>query len=436
MSLTASTSEIELVKFINTLDGNYMLRDMLMLEGSPEANPTYEKFGLFKQQAKVKVSNKTTAKPNSAFVSKIVANEQLAKILSQKTSETFYVFFNVGKALVWADYFWKLQNPLSVLYMKDAIVTCHDVNLVIRDTMTAIIGFNSGDILCFSPISGKYNRLNRAGAIHKYPVTCIKWLPGSETLFIAGFEDGSLMIFDRDFDDQNTPITATPEDYLLRQAPKGSKNNPRTYWKISRKSVTSISFSPDFQHFAVTSMDGTMKVVHYETGKRTDIYKSFFGGFLCCTWSPDGRFIVAGSQDDLLSIFAFKGRLLVRMQGHTSWPTSVSFDEWRCTEKYFRLGSVGEDTRVCLWDFSLSSLRRPKALSMARSKSYNEIARTEGPVFHHTPAKQAVPIIEPITSKALGGSPLCAIVFREDGFVTADKTGRLSVWERPAAALE
>lgn len=103
-------------------------------------------------------------------------------------------------------------------------------------------------------------------------------------------------------------------------------------------------------------------VLHYLIilNRRTDIYKSFFGGFLCCTWSPDGRFIVAGSQDDLLSIYAFKGRLLVRFQGHSSWPTSISFDERKCTDRYFRFASVGEDTKVCLWDFSLSSLRRPK----------------------------------------------------------------------------
>lgn len=98
--------------------------------------------------------------------------------------------------------------------------------------------FSSGDVLCFSPITGKYNRLNRAGAIHRFAVTCIKWLPGSETLFAVGFEDGSLMIFDRDLDDQSTPIASTPEEYLVRQAPKGSKNNPKTYWKIARKSLS------------------------------------------------------------------------------------------------------------------------------------------------------------------------------------------------------
>lgn len=118
------------------------------------------------------------------------------------------------------------------------------------------VGFNTGDVLCYSPISGKYCRLNRAGAIHKFGVTCVKWIPGSENLLIVGFEDGSMMILDKDLEDQNTPITSTPEEYsigariyltsswnryLMRKAPKGSKNNPRTYWKVSRKSVSCIS---------------------------------------------------------------------------------------------------------------------------------------------------------------------------------------------------
>jgi hypothetical protein len=110
--------------------------------------------------------------------------------MSLKGGETFFMFFNVGKALAWNDYLWKLQSPLSVIYFKDAFVTCHDVNQVTRDTMNAVVGFTTGDILCFWPISGKYTRINRGGNITKSMVTCIKWVPGSESQFIAGFDDG------------------------------------------------------------------------------------------------------------------------------------------------------------------------------------------------------------------------------------------------------
>ena len=69
--------------------------------------------GFNKTQSKTttKPGNKIMAKPNSAFVSKIVTNEHLAKILALKQSETFYLFYNVGKALVWTDYLWRLQVP-------------------------------------------------------------------------------------------------------------------------------------------------------------------------------------------------------------------------------------------------------------------------------------------------------------------------------------
>jgi WD40 repeat protein len=128
-----------------------------------------------------------------------------------------------------------------------------------------------------------------------------------------------MMLFDKDVDDQNYTIPTTTDDYFYRAAPSGSKNNPRAYFKVSRKSITSLAFSPDFQHLAVTAMDGSMTILDYLTGKRSDVYQSYFGGMLCACWSPDGKYIVAGSQDDLLSIYAFRGRLLVRCQGHFAW---------------------------------------------------------------------------------------------------------------------
>ncbi|KAJ3269425.1 hypothetical protein HDV01_001423 [Terramyces sp. JEL0728] len=435
---------------IQSTEGAYQLRDIITLDGSTEFHPLIEsatspsvekqpsskfvelptepdKFSFLKSKNKTKPTN--VVKTNSAFVSKIVANEQIAKIISQK-NEAFYLFFNSGRAIVWVDYMWKLQAPLSVLYLKEAFVTCHDVNLVTRDTMNSVVGHTTGDILCFWPISGKYIRLNRGGIIHKCAVTYIKWIPGSENMFIAGFDDGSMMVFDKDMEDQNYPIPACNEEYLIRQAPKGSKSNPRVYWKISKKSITCIAFSPDMVHFAVTSMDGTLRIFNLQTEKLLDVYKSFFGGFTCATWSPDGRFVVAGSQDDLISIYAFKGRLLARCQGHSSWPTAVAFDEWKCTDKHFRFASAGEDTRILFWDFSNSMFQRKQ---VSRSKSYTEIVRNDEVNYHTTPPKSAIPTIEPVAGKSIGSVPLSSIFFREDGIVLADKLGAVYAWTRPTS---
>lgn len=84
---------------------------------------------------------------------------------------------------------------------------------------------------------------------------------------------------------------------------------------------------------------------------------------MCVCWSPDGKYIVTGGQDDLVSIWSLaERRIVARCAGHHSWVTAVAFDPWRCDGKNYRFGSVGEDTRLALWDFSLGTLHRPKGV--------------------------------------------------------------------------
>src|SRR4051812_12723570 len=75
-------------------------------------------------------------------------------------------------------------------------------------------------------------------------------------------------------------------------------------------------------------------------------------------------YVLTGGQDDLLSIWSLPDRQIVaRCQGHDSWVTAVCFDPWRCDDRNYRFGSVGEDCRLLLWDFSVGMLHRPKAVS-------------------------------------------------------------------------
>lgn len=97
----------------------------------------------------------------------------------------------------------------------------------------------------------------------------------------------------------------------------------------------------------------------------TDIYGSYYGGFTCVTWSPDGKYVVTGGQDDLVTIWSLAERQIVaRCPGHDSWVTAVAFDPWRCDEKTYRFGSVGEDCKLLLWDFNVGMLHRPKGVSL------------------------------------------------------------------------
>lgn len=150
-----------------------------------------------------------------------------------------------------------------------------------------------------------------------------------------------------------------------------------------------FAFSPDCQHIALVSQDGLLRIVDFVqekyvifwkpwwfyywyyllivlfiSNRLNDTFSSYFGGLNCVCWSPDGRYILTGGQDDLVTIWAFREQKIVaRCQGHQSWVTGLAFDPWRCDEKNYRFGSVGEDCRLLLWDFSVNALHRPKAVS-------------------------------------------------------------------------
>lgn len=101
-----------------------------------------------------------------------------------------------------------------------------------------------------------------------------------------------------------------------------------------------------------------------------DMFYSYYGGLTCVCWSPDAKYVLTGGQDDLISIWSTADSALVaRCQGHHSWVASVAFDPWRCDDRNYRFGSVGEDGRLCLWDFNVGMLHRPRAVSETESCS-------------------------------------------------------------------
>ena len=59
----------------------------------------------------------------------------------------------------------------------------------------------------------------------------------------------------------------------------------------------------------------------------TGTAKSYFGGLHCVCWSPDGRYVVIGGEDDLVHVYSVnENRIVLRGQGHRSWVSVVMFD--------------------------------------------------------------------------------------------------------------
>ncbi|KAI9305818.1 WD40-repeat-containing domain protein [Cunninghamella echinulata] len=403
-------------------------------------------------------------KTNSSFVQKIITNGQLAKILVERTSEDTNLFYNCGSSFVWMDAACKPMEPLSRIIFNRAFPTSHDVNLLTRGSahLDIIIGFTSGDIIWFDPLCNKYGRINKGGVMNSSSITMIRWLQGSENLFMAAFQDGSIMLFDKEKEDElfnpndhdknvtttsnhTSSSTSPPSSFRITKpsAKISAKSNPVAHWKLSNQSITAFAFSPDCQHVAVVGLDGYMRVINFVNEKLLDVYESYYGGLLCVSWSPDGRYILAGGQDDLVTIWAFREqRIIARCQGHSSWVTSVAFDPWRCDERVYRFASVGEDAKLILWDFSVPALHLPKTVINTRHRGASVSSMTNGNVLqtvidrpatlHPVVSKTEVAILQPTMVKTIHADPCVGVYFREDAIITTDKRGRVCVWKRPS----
>ncbi|KAF8939512.1 hypothetical protein BGZ58_009517 [Dissophora ornata] len=305
-------------------------------------------------------------KTNSTFVAKITTHENLAKILASRTGEDVYLFWNTGRTFSWSSLGQKPNEPLSHILFSKAFPTSHDVNILTRscDHLDVIIGFSTGDIIWFDPLCNKYYRLNKQAIIKDSAVTMIKWMPGSESQFMAAFHDGSILIMDKERDDSTFSAPNPPNDNTFHVTrPKHGKHNPISHWQVCKKSITAFAFSPDLQHVAVVSADGCLRIIDFRNERLLDTFSAYFGALNCVCWSPDGKYILTGGQDDLVTIWSFKDqRIVARCQGHQSYVTGVAFDPWRCDERNYRFGSVGEDAKLLLWDFSVGALHKPKAV--------------------------------------------------------------------------
>lgn len=428
-----------------------------------------------KDPSKRRKPKSNIVKSNSSFVSRVIPSDALSKRLAERDQAGLIAFANVNRALQWLDLSApnKEEHLTKILFTK-AHALCHDINAITKGPthIDVVLGFSTGDIIWYEPISQKYVRINKNSAINSSPVSDVKWLPNSENLFIAAHMDGSLIVYDKEKEDALFVAEDLPQGTEKPSSEKGvrtslivkksvnsksQKTNPVAYWKVSNSKINAFAFSPDCRHIAVVSEDGSLRVIDYLKEQLLHHFTSYYGGLMCVCWSPGGRYIVTGGQDDLVSIWSLEESMLVaRCQGHNSWVTAVAFDPWRCDERNYRIGSVGEDCRLLLWDFSVGMLHRPRAASVRqqrgsitsatikmqrsrtdgstsrlRSNSNLTMASEEEEIFHSVEPRARTPMLPPVMAKAVDDHPLCWLGFEEDCIITSCSTGHIRTWDRP-----
>ncbi|XP_077466655.1 WD repeat-containing protein 20 [Stigmatopora argus] len=354
----------------------------------------------------------------------------------------FYTYTNIKKAV-------DLSKPIDKRIYKGTQPTCHDFNQysASAESVALIVGFSAGQVQYLDPIKKETSKLfNEERLIDKSKVTCLKWLPKSENLFLASHASGHLYLYNV----EHSCGTAAPQYSLLRQGEgfavyackTKTPRNPLLRWAVGEGGLNEFSFSPDGVHVACVGQDGCLRVFHFDSMELQGVMRSYFGGLLCVSWSPDGKYLATGGEDDLVTVWSFaESRVVARGHGHKSWVNVVAFDPFTTsledeepmelsgseedlhqggapnnTTPHFgrvrtsstlsrlsrhsskgggsaavtyRFGSVGQDTQFCLWDLTDDVLYPRLPLSRAFTNTFGPTLPNSGgggvEGHHHPP---------------------------------------------------
>ncbi|XP_061897478.1 LOW QUALITY PROTEIN: WD repeat-containing protein 20 [Entelurus aequoreus] len=336
----------------------------------------------------------------------------------------FYIYKGVRKA---AD----LSKPIDKRIYKGTQPTCHDFNhlTATAESVSLLVGFSAGQVQLIDPIKKETSKLfNEERLIDKSRVTCVKWVPGSENLFLVSHASGNMYLYNV----EHTCGTTAPHYQLLKQGENysvhtcksKSTRNPLLKWTVGEGALNEFAFSPDGKFLACVSQDGFLRVFNFDAVELHGTMKSYFGGLLCVCWSPDGKYIVAGGEDDLVTVWSFLDcRVIARGHGHKSWVSVVAFDHYttsveesdplefsgsdedfqdqminfgrdranstqsrlskrnstdsRPVSVTYRFGSVGQDTQLCLWDLTEDILF--PHLPLSRTRTHTNVMNATSP---------------------------------------------------------
>ncbi|KAJ8908341.1 hypothetical protein NDN08_005051 [Rhodosorus marinus] len=258
--------------------------------------------------------------------------------------------------------------------------------------------------------------------------------------------------------------------------PRGRRSNPMMQMQIGKGGINAAAFAPDgtvsSNQVALACRDGYLRVIDFAKEHLLLCLKSYYGAILCVAWSHDGKYIATGGEDDLVTVWCpGEASIIARLEGHSSWVSSVAWDEASFSSGRYRLGSVGQDAKLALWDFAVDSLHlRSHRVSKTRSgpatkSSTASSARLLGSKisrgFRSTTGvgitsrvsgessestipipyiqKEAlgraeVPVLEPLVDHPAHNEPVTDIAFTSDAIITACAGGVARIWAKPPVA--
>ncbi|MCL7046974.1 hypothetical protein MKW94_001382 [Papaver nudicaule] len=369
-----------------------------------------------------------------------------------------YLIFNVGDTIFISDLNSQDKDPIKSIHFSNLNPICHAFDPEAKDGHDLIIGLNSGDVYSVSlrqqlqdvgkKLVGAHH-YNKDGSVNNSRCTSMAWVPEVDGTFVVAHADGNLYVYEKGKDgaaDSSFPVIRDQTQFSVAHA-RSSKSNPIARWHICQGSINSISFSADGTYLATVGRDGYLRVFDYSKEQLICGGKSYYGALLCCAWSMDGKYILAGGEDDLVQVWSMDDRKVVAWgEGHSSWVSGVSFDSYWSSptsdgtgeSAMYRFGSVGQDTQLLLWDLVMDELVVPLRRPPGGSPTYSTGSQSAHwdnmcPVgtLQPAPSMKDVPKLSPVVTHRVHTEPLSGLTFTQESVLTVCREGHVKIWMRP-----
>lgn len=373
-----------------------------------------------------------------------------------------YIIFNVGDAIFISDLNSQDKDPIKSIHFSNSNPVCHAFDQDAKDGHDLLIGLISGDVYSVSlrqqlqdvgkKLVGAHH-YNKDGSVNNSRCTSVTWVPGGDGAFVVGHADGNLYVYEKSKDgagDSSFPVIKDQTQFSVAH-PRYSKSNPIARWHICQGSINSIAFSADGAYLATVGRDGYLRVFDYSKEQLICGGKSYYGALLCCAWSMDGKYILTGGEDDLVQVWSMEDRKVVAWgEGHNSWVSGVAFDSYwsqpnsdgTAETVMYRFGSVGQDTRLLLWDLEMDEivvpLRRgplggsPTFSTGSQSAHWDNVCPVG--TLQPAPSMRDVPKLSPLVAHRVHTEPLSGLIFTQESVLTVCREGHIKIWMRPGVA--
>ncbi|XP_058087737.1 uncharacterized protein LOC131234763 isoform X5 [Magnolia sinica] len=302
-----------------------------------------------------------------------------------------YLIFNVGDTLFISDFNSQDKHPIKSIHFSNSNPVCHAFSPEANDGHDLLIGSNTGDV---------------------YSVSLRQQLqdPGKKLVGVQHYNKDGLL---------NNRATQLPDG---------------TFAKIDQ-----VPYA------------GYLRIFNYSKELLVCGVKSYYGALLCCAWSSDGKYVLTGGEDDLVQVWSMEDRKVVAWgEGHNSWVSGVAFDSYWSSPAsdgsgeniVYRFGSVGQDTRLLLWDLVVDEIvvpphRHPPGGSPAsfggnQSSNWDNICSVG--TLQPAPSMRDVPKLSPVVAHRVHAEPLSGLIFSNESVIAICREGHMKIWVRPGFA--